>query len=222
VYKLIEKLAWITGSLSLAGIILILFLQGMEKADTQLDDVAPRRPVIRLAASRPITFNRAERPVIVKAEPPKATPTPEEPKEEPPKSEEPKVETTKPVEVKKKETPPELTLKPRENERRAVRRQEPEDVEVPNNSGRLFAESELNQLVGKIQAEKIRRNTETNCIQIRITADNNNPQAVAQVERFLAARSYIITGREKEDFLRGSGLKVYAQGNCLKVTVGRK
>jgi outer membrane biosynthesis protein TonB len=220
VYKLIEKLAWITGSLSLAGIILILFLQGMEKADTQLDDVAPRRPVIRLAASRPIISNKTERPIIVKAEPPKATPTPEEPKVEPPEREEPKVETIKPVEVKKKETPPEP--KPREDERRAVRRQEPEDVEVPNNSGRLFAESELNQLVGKIQAEKIRRNTETNCIQIRITADNNNPQAVAQVERFLAAKSYIITGREKEDFLRGSGLKVYAQGTCLKVTVGRK
>jgi hypothetical protein len=103
-----------------------------------------------------------------------------------------------------------------------TRTEPPEEVENSGSSGRLFAESELNQLVGKIQAEKIRRNTETNCIQIRITADNNNSQAVAQVERFLATKNYIITGREKEDFLRGSGLKVYTQGNCLKVTVGRK
>jgi hypothetical protein len=217
---MIEKLAWITGSLSLAGIILIIFLQGMEKSDAHLDEVAPRRPVIRLAAARPISTIRRDRPVVVNAEPPKPSPKTEVSIIEAPKREEPKAETPKPAEVKKKETPPEP--KPREDERKAIRRQEPPEVEVSNNTGRLFAESELNQLVGKIQAEKIRRNTETNCIQIRITADNNNSQSVAQVERFLAAKNYIITGREKEDFLRGSGLKVYAQGNCLKVTVGRK
>jgi outer membrane biosynthesis protein TonB len=218
VYKIIEKLAWITGSLSLAGVILIVFIQGMDRTDTQKEEEVPRRPVIKLSASRSITARKIERPTVVATEPPKIEPEAVQPETETP---EPKPEIPKPVEPKKKETPPEP--KPRERERNPVTRTEPrEEVENTGSSGRLFAESELNQLVGKIQAEKIRRNTETNCVQIRITADNNNTQAVAQVERFLAARNYIITGREKEDFLRGSGLKVYTQGNCLKVTVGRK
>ncbi|HEX8333319.1 MAG TPA: hypothetical protein VF622_11885 [Segetibacter sp.] len=217
-YKIIEKLAWITGSLSLAGVILIVFIQGMDRTDTQKEEEVPRRPVIKLSASRSITARKIERPTVVATEPPKIEPEAVQPETETP---EPKPEIPKPVEPKKKETPPEP--KPRERERNPVTRTEPrEEVENTGSSGRLFAESELNQLVGKIQAEKIRRNTETNCVQIRITADNNNTQAVAQVERFLAARNYIITGREKEDFLRGSGLKVYTQGNCLKVTVGRK
>jgi outer membrane biosynthesis protein TonB len=220
VYKIIEKLAWITGSLSLAGVILILFLQGMDRAETQKEEEVPRRPVIKLSASRSIAARKIERPTVVVTEPLKPEPEAVQPEPEKPKRE---LEAPKPLEPKKKETPAEPTPKPRERERDAVARTEPrEEVETSGSSGRLFAESELNQLVGKIQAEKIRRNTETNCIQIRITADNNNTQAVAQVERFLAARSYIITGREKEDFLRGSGLKVYTQGNCLKVTVGRK
>jgi outer membrane biosynthesis protein TonB len=222
VYKLIEKLAWITGSLSLAGLILIIFLQGINSDKPVKEEVVFRKPVIKLTASRPVNKSKIERPSVVITEPPK-----QEPKQEP--KPEPKTELKVAVVEKPKETQPkkpepsEPAPKPKEKERKPVTREEPQEV-VDNtpSSGRLFAESELNQLIGKIQAEKIRRNSETNCIQLRITADNNNTQSVAQVERFLAARNYIIIGREKEDFLRGSGLKVYAQGNCLKVTVGRK
>ncbi len=209
-YKIIEKLAWVTGSLSLAGVILILFFQGNGSSENQKEEVPLKRPVIKLSASRPFT-RKTETPTIIKSE----TTKPEQTKQE---AERPKV-----IESKKVLAPAEPAPKPKEKERKPVARPDPEVIYAnAASSGRLFAESELDQLIGKIQAENIRRNSEANCIQIRITADNNNTQAVAQVERFLSARNYIITGREKEDFLRGSGLKVYAQGKCLKVTIGIK
>jgi hypothetical protein len=61
VYKIVEKLAWITGSLSLAGLILILFLQGMDRTEPQKEEDVPRRPVIKLSASRSFAARKVER-----------------------------------------------------------------------------------------------------------------------------------------------------------------
>ena len=209
-YKFIERMAWITGSLSVVGVMLIMFLHGTKKEPTLERPSNAKRPFVRLSAS-PTTNKKTEETPSIKTETPKPAPVIEKPVIEPAKPKEERREEEKPI------------SKPREREPKPENRPQPEPRTTSSNSSNvLFAESELNQLVGKIQAEKIRQNSSSNCIQIRITADNNNTQAVAQVERFLATKNYIITGREKEDFLRGSGLKVSKRGNCLNVTVGRK
>ena len=218
VYKAIEKLAWLTGSLSVIGVIIIVFLQAGEPTESTEPEHKTKRHIVRQDASS-IAGKRVESPTIIKSESPKSEPPVKDPE---PEITKPEVKALKEEEPKKKE-PVTEPVKPKEKERNPITPPSRETVPAPNtNTGRLFAESELHQLVGKIQAANIRNNSATNCIQLRITADNNNMQAVSQVERFLAAKNYIIIGREKEDFLRGSGLKLNARGKCLTVTVGRK
>jgi hypothetical protein len=209
-YKWIERTAWITGSLGVAGVFFIFFLQGIESWPSTAASLKSRRPAPKQRVSRPLVKQRVEQQPAVYVVPPKPEPIPQPEKETPNPAETKKPETIAPV-IKAKVKPVVKTAPP-----------EVEETPGDNTPGRLFAESELNQLVGKIQAAHIKAPELTNCVQIRITRNNNNAQSVTQVERFLTDRGYIITGREKEDFLKGSGIKVVARGRCVSVTVGTK
>lgn len=217
VYKAIEKLAWLTGSLSLVGLILILFLQGRGKdLEKHGEHSETKRPVLKFVDSRIPVSKKPANPIVAEVSEPIAS--------EPKSFEEKKIEIAKPIEKEVKVTPEEKLVTKAGSERKAVSRDDlplPDDRRVET-TNRLFAESELDQMIGKIQAQRITNKSASNCVQLRITADNNNAAGVAQVERMLASKNYIIIGREKEDFLKGSGITVKSSGNCIRITVGRK
>jgi hypothetical protein len=212
--KWAARLALLTILLGLTGSILILTDMFTHKSEKKISMAAKDTTVNRAAAdTQKIELSKQIENIDTTPPPPPIIP-------------EKKEETLKEAAVitdalKKADTAKVLKKEPGKKVEKVevqVKVKQPAGVKKAHDE-KLFSQAELQHIVSRINAFKVKNKMSANCVQMHITEQGYSKRTLSQIETYLKSNHFSIAGREVIS-KNVRGIHIMRAGTCVRIVIG--